>query len=243
MKYLFFLFLSVTLFFCFCNNDVVYGEPIIKPSLILKSFAFYWDYNNKYVKLNRDFIAVDELRKTISKKEFLGKIISDGYLPLRLSSNSINQYQLYKLPESTISDIIRTIIQEANQDFSNLDVENKSIGEYNFLALDDKIYNNENTRNKVIILKCWFIGCVKCLEEFPALYDLCDKYNSNKEVVFLSLAMDNKQDLATFLIKKPLKFNVIPNQKKYLIDALKIYTYPTHVIIKNGVVLKRVNTF
>lgn len=203
----------------------------------------YWDYHNKYVKLDRDYIAMDESQTIISKKEFLNRIIKNNYLPLRIQTKDINQYKLYKIPESAEPDIKRIVIQEANQNLQNLLQENRQIGKFDFIDIEGKIYNNENTQGKVIVIKCWYIGCVACVAEFPDVNRIVRKYNKTENILFLSLAFDKKEILKKFLIKNPLKYNVISDQKKYLLDDLGVNIFPTHLIIKDGVILKRVNNF
>jgi len=75
------------------------------------------------------------------------------------------------------------------------------------------------------------------------LNKLVDEYKQDSNVLFISLAMDSKQDLLSFLNKREFKYAVVPGMKKYLEEELDINEFPTHIIIdKNGKIIKVVNT-
>ncbi len=62
-------------------------------------------------------------------------------------------------------------------------------------------------------------------------------------MLFISLAMDSKQDLISFLNKQQFKYAVVPEQKRYMEEDLGISEYPTHILIdKNGKIVKVVNS-
>lgn len=235
------LIIALVLFLsCSDKNNSVHAQPVEKPELILKGFMSYWNYDNKYVKLNREFIAQDESGNSIAKNIFFEKIIKQKYLSLRVISQE-NEYILYKLPQSTDSEILRIAAQQASFDYLNFKEENKCIGNFNFTSITGVNYNNENTKDKILVIKCWYIGCVKCVEEFPEMNKLVKKYYGKSNILFLSLALNNKEQLEKFLSKHPLKFNVIPDKESYLTDSLRINMYPTSLVVRNGIILKRVN--
>ncbi len=220
-------------------------EPILSGKDILKNFSTYWAYYNKYVKLHEDFIALNDSSKQITKEEFFEKLIKQRFLPLRLYSNDKFQYyQLYKIPDTTNQEISKIISQMADYDYKDFIQEGKKIPEFNFTDLKGNVFNNVNTKGKTIVIKCWFIHCVKCVEEFPDLNNLVESYKGRKDIIFLSLAIDNEKDLEKFLIAKPLKYDIISNQGNFIKDSLQIFSFPTHLLVdKNGMIVKRVNTY
>ncbi len=61
-------------------------------------------------------------------------------------------------------------------------------------------------------------------------------------MVFLSLALDSKAELESFLQKKDFEYKVVPNQKEFIEKKLNLHIYPTHLIVdKNGTIIKVVN--
>ena len=102
--------------------------------------------------------------------------------------------------------------------------------------MNGKTYDRFTTKGKVLVIKCWFIRCVACLKEFPELNKLVDKYKDRNDMLFISLAIDSKQDLISFLNTKEFKYAVVPDKEKC------ITAYPTHILIdKNGKIVKVVN--
>ena len=235
-------YLSFSLIFSSCAENNLYGQPAVKPNKIFTDFNSYWSYHNDYVKLNRDFIALDEKQNVITKKDFFENVINNNFLPLRLKSKGLIQYQLFKVPNKISEEISRVIKQMANEDYNNFLQEGKKFPSFDFTDLKGNKYTTENTKDKILILKLWYIGCIRCVEEFPDMNKLVTRYSSNKKILFLSLAFDEKIKLENFLIKMPLLMNTVANQKLFIREVLKIPSFPTSIIIKDGIIIKRVNT-
>lgn len=83
----------------------------------------------------------------------------------------------------------------------------------------------------MLVLKCWFIGCVACVKEFPAVNALAARYQNNKDVLFISLANDKADRLRDFLQGNPLTYAVIPESRAYTQQRLQIRGYPTHLVV------------
>ena len=125
---------------------------------------------------------------------------------------------------------------------SNPNKKLKSIPDFRFTDLNGKVYDKSSTKGKIVVLKCWFIHCVACVKEFPELNKLVDENQSRNDIVFISIAIDNKKDLQKFLNTKEFKYVVIPETENYMTSKLNISEYPTHFLIdKNGKILKVVN--
>lgn len=97
-------------------------------------------------------------------------------------------------------------------------------------------------QDRYFVIKCWFINCATCIAEFPFLNKMVEKLKENKNLVFISMAFESAPELKTFLSKRKLKYSVLPDMKNYLTKSLKISAYPTHLIVKNGKILKVFST-
>lgn len=95
--------------------------------------------------------------------------------------------------------------------------------------LNDKTYDLETLKGKIVVLNFWFTKCKPCVMELPKLNNLVDKY-SGKNVVFLGITFDDKKSLKEFLAKKTFKYNVVPGGVK-MIEDYGVFSYPTHIII------------
>lgn len=242
-----------------CNND--HSSPISKvdndttavpktfkkisidPDHLLKDFNTWYGYTYYNVLLSHDFIGLDIDSANIDKPTFLHQLIKGNTVAFKIGLlHDQPVYKLYTLNSSDKS-IRSTIIQMAAIENKNFEMEGKPIPAFNFTDINGNHYNNAVTKGKILVLKCWFINCVACVKEFPQCNELVKKYKDNKDVLFISLASDSKQDLSRFLKKNPLNYAVIPLSDNYMNDKLRINLYPTHLLIdKTGKIVKVVNS-
>lgn len=216
------------------------GEPEFSLASISTDFMRYWTYHVGCVKLYHDFLGFDEEGKILDKKMFLQKLKSKEYLPLLLhSKNSTLNYKLVKIPEPIKKDAGEAIGDYARRQLEYLSMEGKTIPNFKFKDLNGVEYSSANTKGKVLLLKCWFIGCVACVEEMPELNELVNKYKDRKDILFLSLASDEKKPLQDFLKKTEFDYAVVANQDKYMRGDLAVKLFPTHFIVdRNGKIMK-----
>ena len=112
---------------------------------------------------------------------------------------------------------------------------------FNFVDLDGKEYNSKIMDGKWVVVKLWFIGCKPCIAEMPQLNELVEQYKNREDIVFLSLAWDSPEKLEQFLKKTRFDYAVVPNEKQYIMETLGIEAFPTHMIVKNGVIVEVVS--
>lgn len=229
------LFLSIS-----CSEKKESIPPDTNPKTLETDFREWWDYHSKNIILSSDFIPVNENSKPISKDEFLKNLTSGEYIPLKLISNdSLTRYKLFKLNKDADKGIRGTVKNVSKRAYQYFKMEGTEFPEFSFTDLNGNTYTNENTKGKIIILKCWFISCKPCIAEFPKLNRLVKRFQNSKDILFISLAFDSKEKLETFLEQNPFEYAVIPDQKDFMETGLKINTYPTHFIIdENGVIQK-----
>jgi peroxiredoxin len=121
-------------------------------------------------------------------------------------------------------------------------MEDKNFPKFDFKDLNGIEYNNENTKDKIVILKCWFIACKACVAEFPELNELVLKYPNRNDIVFVSLALDSKEKLNQFLSQKVFNYATVADQKQFINNELGTNSYPTHLIVdRSGKIYKVVN--
>jgi thiol-disulfide isomerase/thioredoxin len=195
------------------------------------------------VDLSHKFTGLDTTGNIISKEVFLKLLSSGEYIPLKLIlKDTSNCYELYKVPEE----------QDPRNLLLNMFIKNYGATEYNkytmigapfpvfnFTDLHGHVYNNENTKGKIVVLKCWFIQCKPCVEEMPELNKIVKQYENRKDIIFISLSFDSHEELKTFLLKTPFTYAVVAGQQNYLSEILKVTSYPTHIVVnkKGNVVL------
>jgi peroxiredoxin len=210
---------------------------------LTKNFDTWYNYTYYNVKLSDDFIGLDTDSKSLDKETFLNKLQNEDVVAYKtkiIKGQSV--YQLFK-NNSNNESIKNTSKQNADAEMSHFKMEGNSIPDFNFTDINGKEYNAENTKGKIVVLKCWFIGCVACVKEFPALNNLIDEFKDQKDILFVSLAMDTKEKLVEFLKTKEFKYATVPVTKSYFMDKLNVSMFPTHLLVnRNGRIVKVVNS-
>lgn len=218
--------------------------PEVDPISLQNNFQNWFKYQSTKIMLSTDFIAVDTKGQRISKDLFLQKLNSGLYLPIRLKPIDKLSYKLYKIAPKADSSIKATIMQLAFDEYEHFKMEGKPFPKFDFTDLNGNMVTNETMKGKYVIIKCWYIHCTACIEEFPAVNALVATYKERDDMLFLSLAEDTPSQLTAFLANKPLFYTVVPNMKTYMNQALHLNGFPTHYILdKNGKIRKVVSNY
>jgi peroxiredoxin len=236
----FFSFLFFVTTFLTCVGQSNFGQPQVNPTEIQKSFEIWKAYQTENIMLSRDFVPVSEQDSLLDKSTFFKKMMHGNFIPIRLqSADSIFQYKLFKILPNSDSSIKAEITQMAFDENDNFNLEGKKFPEFNFTDLNGNEVSNATTKGKIMVVKCWFIHCAKCVKEIPVLNKLVEEYKDRNDIIFVSFAEDNPEQLKAFLAKKPLSYSVIPNLKQYMNEVLELNAFPTHFIVnKEGIIAK-----
>ena len=79
------------------------------------------------------------------------------------------------------------------------------------------------------MINWWTPTCAPCKQEIPGFNKLVDKFRSNTNIVFLSIAFDNKEDVDNYLKVNDFKYLHTLGDK----NALKIFggSFPKNIIV------------
>lgn len=222
-----------------------FGNPEVDPIQIQNKYSDWWIYQSKNIMLSRDYVALDTDSKEISKETFLNELTNGSDIPIRLKSeDSVYYYKLFKIQPNSDTSIKATINQEAFDALKNFEMEGKPFPKFSFKDLNGNVVSNESMKGKIIVIKCWYIHCAACIKEFPEVNQLTENYKDRKDILFVSLAEDNPEQLKAFLARKPLSYSVIPNMKIYMNETLQLNAFPTHFILnKEGMIAKVLPNF
>jgi len=238
------IFLLCTFLFCSlayvsCGNST-HKEPVKNPKDIVSSFNSFWTYWNKDVKLSEDFVAYNENDAIIDKDFFLNEISTGEYLPLRLRSNdSLNYYKLYNIADVENDGIINTVKMYGERYYKYFEMEGKPLPGFSYVDLNGKSYTPENCKGKIVVLNFWFIHCTSCVAEMPKLNQIVNSYKDRNDILFVSMAFDSKNKLQAFIKKTTFNYAIIPVTQSYVMDTLKIMSFPTQIILnKKNLVAK-----
>jgi len=227
------------------ESDNIPKEAVASESMdfseLLADHDLWKKYHKENIDLSSDFIGVDLDGNEISKKDFLEKLKTGNYVPIKLYDAEY-MYQLYRIGSDADEKTSKSIKSTSNTIYNYLLKEGKPFPDFNFKDLNGNQYTKNDLLGSTVVIKCWFIQCKTCVEEFPKINDLYDRYESNGNVVFLSLAFDKPNKLKAFLTKKEFRYPVIAEQKKFMKNEMDVIQYPTHLIIDQyGDIKKMVN--
>ena len=111
----------------------------------------------------------------------------------------------------------------------------KTFPDFEWEDLNGKKYTAKDLKGKITVFNFWFVNCAPCRKEMPMLNRLVKKYASNKNIIFLAPALDDKEKLTKFLEKNSFNYTVMHG--KNTSQLLKVSAWPTHMITdKNGVI-------
>ena len=214
----------------------------VHSAALQKDFNTWWNYTYYNVKLSQDFVGLAVDSTVIKKAEFLSRLTSGSVVPFKVMvRDGVTYYKLYPLNEFR-TDIQGTVKQMAVSEIEHFNREGALLPDYEFTDIKGQTYRSATTRGKLVVLKCWYIGCVACVQEFPEVNKLVDSYKGRNDILFISLAMDNKEDLVEFLKANELKYATVPKMKDFMQGQLAIGSYPTHILLdRAGKVVKVVN--
>lgn len=208
---------------------------------ITKNFDTWYRYTYYKVRLGRAFAGQDVSGHSLAKKEFLTKLATGNYLALRqAAAGAVPIYRLYAYAGPGRNEGIWTTSKQlAEIELNNYNREGQPLPAFRFVDLNGVVYTPASTRGKVLVVKCWYIGCLACVDEFPALNALADQYRQHPDVLFVSLATNPAGQLRQFLRNRVLKAAVVPDAGSYLRGALELPEYPTHFVVgRDGKVLR-----
>lgn len=222
--------------------STTFGQPkksltVSDSNSIQSSYTNWINYYDANIILSSDFNPLDENNNKITKENFLTQLTKGEYIPF--IEKTTNSYKLIRINTNSDTSIRASIVEKAIEELEHFKMEGTLFPEFNFKDLNGKTITNESFKDKIVVIKCWYIHCPLCIKEFPYVNKLVAQYKDRKDILFISLAEDSPEQLTKFLSKKPLSYLVVPNMKKYMNETLHLNAFPTHFILnKKGQIAK-----
>ncbi len=94
---------------------------------------------------------------------------------------------------------------------------------------NDKI-NTKKMSGKILVINFWFINCPPCVMEMPELNKIVDLYKNDSNIVFLSVALDNRAEIKSFLKKNPFRYKIIDDGRS-IASGYNVASYPTNIVV------------
>ena len=211
---------------------------------LMKDFIKWWGYHTTHIILSADFTALNTAAEKISKGAFLDSLSTGDYIPYAVSGEEMNiNYQLVHLTAEADKDIRTTMLNIGKNSNQHFKMEGLKMPAFEWTDLNGQKITNSSIAGKILVIKCWFVHCVPCVAEIPALNKLVKSYMNRKNIQFVSLAIDSKEKINQFLSAIPFQYAVVPDQEAFMTQKLSVGSYPTHLIIgRDGCIFKVVNS-
>lgn len=211
-------------------------EPIVKIDSVVKSKDHFFKYGSS-IDFYNEFIALDTHSNVVEKSEFFEMIEKSNFIPLQLNASKMELpvYRLERFTSQQSEDygIIADILKLMGKQFAFFERwKGHPLPDYQFTDLTGTTYTKEETKGKVVVLKCWFTGCKPCIREMPELNQVVAQYDQ-KDVLFISIAFEDQETLREFFQKKNIDFDyaIVANQENYIKEKIGVMAYPTHIIV------------
>jgi thiol-disulfide isomerase/thioredoxin len=99
-----------------------------------------------------------------------------------------------------------------------------------FRTLTGDVFDSTSLAGSIVVVNFWFMGCVPCRAEMPALNKLVDEYKGQR-VLFLGFTPDKAATLKpAFFLKNRFAFTIIPDARN-IAESFYFLGYPTTYII------------
>jgi len=180
------------------------------PYIASKGFALEYTLNMPFGKVN--YLATKVELKPVDEKFFQP---SDEFQPITL-----------KELQSKLMGASAETAFEKGAVLTTFDLEN----------MDGQKVSLESLKGKVVLINFWFINCAPCRMEIPELNELKTEY-AGKNVEFLAITFDSKNQVSEFLEETPFNFQILPNAQA-IIQTYGVQGFPTSVVLnKEGKVV------
>ena len=221
----------------------IYGNPVVKPEIILKDASSFLNYWHTTMRLSEDYVPLDTSGEIIGKSAFFKKISTGDYLPLLLNSKK-KTYKLFKINTPVDIYISSVLSNIGNEEYNNFQWEGKPMPFFHLKDLQGNEFDRILIKGKILVLNFWFIHCISCVQEMPELNKLVAQYKDRKDIHFLGIALDKEDSLKKFIKKNKFDYQIIADTTLRLYKTLGIYGFPAQVLVdKKGNVVKIFSNF
>src|SRR6187401_172114 len=161
------LLAAVVILICFCSANAQQKQPITESSVIKDSLGAIVPYN------------------------IWSSLLMTGRYKIKTDAKDHTEFILCRLSDEEYEKVLGTMPKPKE---SNFFTTGSKFSHFKTTDIDGNKINTKSMGGKIIVLNFWFINCPPCRMEMPELSKLADTYRADSSIVFLSKALDKKND-------------------------------------------------
>ncbi len=93
-----------------------------------------------------------------------------------------------------------------------------------------QVWDSKRLKGKIVVINFWYVSNMLCRSQIPDLNEIAASYKNDPNVVFLSVAMDDKKTIEEFLQYNPFMYKHIEKGER-ISEKMGVINHPTDVII------------
>ena len=174
---------------------------------------------------NKNTIFYDSLGQLTTWENHWAQVVTGRYKSIY--NRKENKKTLARMSENEFHDEI----EKTERKITNKNKLGKDFPSFDLVDIDGNRIVSDELIGKVLVLNFWFIGCAPCEMERPTLNRLVKTYSGNTDVIFISFAKNNTEDLLSFLKTNPIAYRIVPTDKDYIESNFEINGYPANIVV------------
>jgi thiol-disulfide isomerase/thioredoxin len=117
------------------------------------------------------------------------------------------------------------------------DFKGKKLPEFELTLLNGEKLASNSLKGKPTIINFWFPSCAPCIQKIPSLNKIKSEFS--KDVNFIAITFQNKQEIESFLRKKEFNFTHLVDSKEYL-KMFGFFAYPKTLILDKDLTITHI---
>ncbi|RZL50892.1 MAG: redoxin domain-containing protein [Pedobacter sp.] len=202
-------------------------EKLNQSIAISKNIAVYHNFAYLYEQTKRPKLAFNAYRQIL--------------LQMPVDSAVLASFRKNYIAYNGKADGFEKEVEAMQQDWEKLNLPKLQAGKLNLTApIFNEVYNMKGEKidpsilkNKIVVVDFWATWCVPCIEGFPYMQKVYNRYKDQKDVVFMIMNSGSKnslQDAVSWVNRNNYTFPFYYNDRK-LAEAFNINTIPSTFLI------------
>ena len=159
---------------------------------------------------------------------------------------SKQRYRLDKDDTKVPGKVLVTLVPISQKEFDKImagqqksvkGLKGSKMADFTLPDVNGTLVSGKDLKGKIVVYNFWFTSCRPCIEELPQLNELVEKYGD--QVTFIAPTFNDKTLVDRFLKRREFNYQILTDGTE-LSKAMGITSYPTHIIVDQEGVIRKV---